>query len=140
MELARRHTRHVSDSQPAERFRLALAELLASGAAHVEPLANDGSREVSPEPLRGPCIGWRNAGKGELYLLSAPTLEAVNEALRKGDTGLNIRPRALWRQCQQRGWLQPGNSTETGQETTRTVKIAGKAERVLVFAATALES
>ncbi len=140
MELARRHARHVSDSQPAERFRLALAELLAAGAAHVDPLASDGSREVSSEPLHGPCIGWRNEGKGELYLLATPTLELVNETLRKGDTSLNIRPRALWRQCQQRGWLQPGNSTATGQETTRTVKIAGKLERVLVFNANALES
>ncbi|MDS4019559.1 MAG: hypothetical protein RKR03_03475 [Candidatus Competibacter sp.] len=140
LDLARRHARHVSDSQPAERFRLALAELLAGGAAHVEPLANDGSREAPPEPLHGPCLGWRNDAKGELYLLATPTLEAVNSALTKGDTGLNIRPRALWRQCQQRGWLQPGNPTGAGQETTRTVKIAGKSERVLVFDANALES
>jgi len=140
MELARRHSRHVSDSQPAERFRAALAELLASGAAHVEPLGTDGSKGFSDEPLRGPRIGWRNEGKGELYLLATPTLEAVNEALRKGDTGLNIRPRALWRQCQQRGWLQPGNATGTGQETTRNVWIAGKSERVLAFDATTFES
>mgnify|MGYP000868687323 FL=1 len=140
MELARRHSRHVSDSQPAERFRAALAELLASGAAHVEPLDDTGGKTHSTEILRGPRIGWRNEGKRELYLLATPTLEAVNEALRKGDTGLNIRPRALWRQCQQRGWLQPGNATGTGQETTKTVKIAGKCERVLAFNAAALES
>lgn len=140
MTLARRHSQHVLESQPADRFRVALAELLASGAAHVEPLAADGEKGHAPDPLRGPRIGWRNAGKGEIYLLSAPALEAVNESLRKGDTGLNIRPRALWRQCQQRGWLQAGNETGTGQETTRTVKILGKPERVLVFHATALES
>ena len=141
MELARRHSRHVSDSQPAERFRAALAELLASGAAHVEPLADDGSRNFAQEPLRGPRIGWRNESKRELYLLSTPTLEAVNEALRKGDTGLNIRPRALWRQCQQRGWLLPGDAIPGGGErTTRVVRIAGKLERVLMFDATALES
>lgn len=140
MELARRHSRHVSDSQPAERFRQALAELLASGAAHVAPLGTDGTREISPEPLRGPCLGWRNDAKGELYLLATPTLELVNETLRKGDTGLNIRPLALWRQCLQRGWLQPGNSIPGGSErTTRVVKIDGKPERVLVFNATALE-
>jgi len=106
----------------------------------VEPLGTDGSKGFSDEPLRGPRIGWRNEGKGELYLLATPTLEAVNEALRKGDTGLNIRPRALWRQCQQRGWLQPGNATGTGQETTRNVWIAGKSERVLAFDATTFES
>ncbi len=126
------------ESQPADRFRRALAELLASGAAHVEPLEADGGKAFADEPLRGPRIGWHNEAKGELYLLSAPTLEAVNESLRKGDTGLNIRPCALWRQCQQRGWLLSGNSTGNGQETTRTVKILGKPERVLVFHATAL--
>ncbi|MDG4595870.1 MAG: hypothetical protein P9F75_09300 [Candidatus Contendobacter sp.] len=139
MGLARRHSLHVLESQPADRFRRALAELLASGAAHLEPLANDGDREPAPPPLRGPCLGWRNDAKGELYLLSTPTLEAVNTALTKGDTGLNIRPRALWRQCQQRGWLQAGNQTGSGQETTRTVKIAGKPERVLIFNASAIE-
>ena len=139
LELARRHTAHVLESQPADRFRLALAELLASGAAHVEPLEKDNNKDFTSELLRGPRIGWHNAGKGEIYLLATPALEAVNEALRKGDTGLNIRPNALWRQCQQRGWLQPGNATETGQETTRTVKIAGKSERVLVFNASGLE-
>ncbi len=141
MELARRHSRHVSDSQPAERFRAALAELLASGAAHVEPLDDTGGKSHSTEVLHGPRIGWRNEGKRELYLLATPTLEAVNEALRKGDTGLNIRPRALWRQCQQRGWLLPGDAIPGGGErTTRVVKIAGKLERVLMFDATALES
>lgn len=131
--LAKRHSRHVADSQPAERFRAALVDVLASGAAHVEPLAADGGKGHSPEPLHGRHIGWHNSTKGELYLLSVPTLEIINEALRKGDTPLNIRPQALWRQCQQRGWLLPGNPTATGQETTRTVKISGKSERVLVF-------
>ena len=86
-------------------------------------------------------IALRHVAKGELYLLSTPTLEAVNSALTKGDTGLNIRPRALWRQCQQRGWLQAGDAIPGGGErTSRVVWIAGKAERVLVFNASALES
>ena len=141
MDLARRHSLHVLESQPADRFRLALAELLASGAAHLEPLANDGGREPAPQPLRGPCLGWRNDAKGELYLLATPTLEAVNSALTKGDTGLNIRPRALWRQCQQRGWLQAGDAIPGGGErTSRVVKITGKPEQVLVFNASTLES
>jgi hypothetical protein len=135
MELARHHSRHVADSQPAERFRAALVDVLASGAAHVEPLAADGGKGHSPEPLHGRHIGWHNPTKGELYLLSVPTLEVINEALRKGDSPLNIRPRALWRQCQQRGLLLPGNQTATGQETTRNVWIVGKSERVLTFLA-----
>lgn len=149
VQLARRHSAHVLESQPADRFRLALAELLASGAAHLQPLVTNRTHEEenvlplpgeSSKPLRGPCLGWRNDAKGELYLLSTPTLEAVNEALRKGDTGLNIRPRALWRQCQQRGWLLPGDSIPGGGErTTRVVKIAGKLERVLIFNASAIE-
>ena len=83
--------------------------------------------------IRDRQVGWRNDAKGEIYLLSAPVLEAVNEALRKGDTALNIKPAALWRQCQQRGWLKAGNATPTGNESTRTVKIGGQAIRVLVF-------
>ena len=135
MGLARRHGRHVADSQPAERFRAALVDVLASGAAHVEPLAADGGKGHAPDPLRGRHIGWHSPTKRELYLLSVPTLEIVNEALRKGDRPLNIRPHALWRQCQQRGWLLPGNQTATGPESTRTVWIFGKAERVLPFRA-----
>lgn len=46
---------------------------------------------------------------------------------------LNIKPAALWRQCQQRGWLKAGNATPTGNESSRTVKISGQAIRVLVF-------
>mgnify|MGYP000988137389 CR=1 FL=1 len=138
MGLARRHGRHVADSQPAERFRAALVDVLASGAAHVEPLTADGEKGHAPDPLRGRHIGWHKPAKRELYLLSVPTLEIVNEALRKGDSPLNIRPRALWRQCQQRGLLLLGNPTESGQETTRTVWIGGKSERVLAFLADAV--
>ena len=133
LALARRHSAHVLESQPAERFRLALAELLASGGAYLEPVDGDGDAMRSLEILRGRQIGWRADSKGEIYLLSAPTLDVVNESLRKGDTALNIRPAALWRQCQQRGWLKQGNATPTGMETSRTVKISGQAIRVLVF-------
>ncbi|MBK8899404.1 MAG: hypothetical protein IPN66_19780 [Candidatus Competibacteraceae bacterium] len=138
MELAQRHSRHVTDSQPAERFRAALVDVLASGVAHVEPLAADGAKGHSPEPLHGRHIGWHNPAKGELYLLSVPTLEVINEALRKGDSPLNIRPRALWRQCQQRGLLLPSATTSDGERTSRLVWIAGKAERVLPFRADAV--
>lgn len=131
--LAKRHAVHVLESQPADRFRNGLSELLASGGAYLEPVDSDGGPVHSLEIQRGRKVGWRNDAKGEIYLLSAPVLEAVNESLRKGDTALNIKPAALWRQCQQRGWLKYGNTTPTGAETSRTVKISGKAARVLVF-------
>ena len=131
--LAKRHAVHVLESQPADRFRAGLAELLASGGAYLEPVDSDGGSVHSLEIQRGRQVGWRNDAKGEIYLLSAPVLEAVNESLRKGDTALNIRPAALWRQCQQRGWLKAGNATPTGNESSRTVKISGQAIRVLVF-------
>ena len=131
--LAKRHAVHVLESQPADRFRNGLSELLASGGAYLEPVDSDGGPVHSLEIQRGRQVGWRNDAKGEIYLLSAPVLEAVNESLRKGDTALNIKPAALWRQCQQRGWLKYGNATPTGAETSRTVKISGKAARVLVF-------
>ena len=136
--LARKHAAHVLESQPAERFRAALAELLSSGAAYLESVDSDGDKVHSETIQRGRQIGWRNDAKGECYLLSAPVLELVNESLRKGDTALNIRPAALWRQCQQRGWLLPGNVTPTGSESSRTVKISGKATRVLVFSHSAM--
>ena len=131
--LARRHAVHVLESQPADRFRAGLAELLASGGAYLEPVDSHGEKVHSEAFQRGRQVGWQNASKGEIYLLSAPVLEAVNEALRKGDTALNIKPAALWRQCQQRGWLKYGNTTATGAETSRTVKIGGSSIRVLVF-------
>lgn len=141
MSLARRHAAHVLESQPADRFRQALRELLDSGAAYLERVDSNGDAGTSAFPDSSRRIGWRCEVKRELYLLATPILEMVNEALRKGDTGLNIRPRALWRQCQQRGWLQAGNATEVGTtETTRTVWIQGKAVRVLVFNESALES
>ena len=130
--LARRQVAHVLESQPADRFRNALQELLAAGAAHLAAV-NDAGDGNPMEIQRGRLIGWQSAVKGEIYLLAAPVLELVNEALRKGDTALNIKPAALWRQCQQRGWLLPGNTTTTGIESSRTVKISGRATRVLVF-------
>ena len=131
--LAKRHAAHVLESQPADRFRNGLSELLASGGAYLEGVDSDGGPVHSLEIQRGRQVGWRNDAKGEIYLLSAPVLEAVNESLRKGDTALNIKPAALWRQCQQRGWLKYGNATPTGMETSRTVKLRGQAVRVLVF-------
>ena len=132
-DLARRHARHVEAVQPAERFRNALVELLASGAAHVQPVGESGVTTHAETVLTGPRLGWKNDAKDELWLLKAPTLEAVNESLRKGESGLNIRESALWRQLQQRGWLLPGNETRTGKETARTVKVDGKSTRVLIF-------
>ena len=137
MELTQRHARHVLDAQPAERFRTALMELLASEQAHLQPLQRDGGHEHGESILRGPRIGWQR--DDEIYLLPSVALELVNETLRKGDAPLNIRPRALWRQCQQRGWILAGNATKTGNESSRTVWINGKSERVLVFKAKSLQ-
>ena len=132
--LARRHAAHVLESQPADRFRSGLAELLASGGAYLEPIDGDGGSVHSLEIQRGRQVGWRNDAKQEIYLLSAPVLECVNEALRKGDTALNIKPAALWRQCLQRGWLKPGDSLpEGGNRTTRQQRIGEQRVRVLVF-------
>lgn len=131
--LAKRHAAHVLESQPADRFRNALAEILAAGGAYLDPVDAGGGSVFSETLNRGKQIGWVNDAKGELYLLAAPALEAVNELLRKGDTGLNIKPAALWSQCRQRGWLKAGNTTATGNESSRTVKISGQAIRVLVF-------
>lgn len=131
--LAKRHAARVLESQPADRFRNALREILASGGAYLEAVDTDGGAVHSMKIQRGRQVGWRNEGKGEIYLLSAPVLELVNESLRKGATALNIQPAALWRQCQQRGWLKAGNRTSTGMETSRTVKLGGQSIRVLVF-------
>lgn len=132
--LAKRHAAHVLESQPADRFRNALQELLASGAAYLEPVVSDGGPAHSPEILRGRQVGWCNDAKQEIYLLSAPVLECVNESLRKGDTALNIRPSALWRQCQQRGWLLPGDVQSGGGTRTSQLRwLGGKGVRVLVF-------
>ena len=132
--LARRHAAHVLESQPADRFRNALGELLASGGAYLEPVASDGGPAHSLEILRGRQVGWVNDAKQEIYLLSAPVLEAVNEALRKGDSPLNIKPAALWRQCQQRGWLKAGDALpDGGERTTRQQRIGEQRVRALVF-------
>lgn len=134
LALARRHAAHVLESQPAERFRAALAELLSSGAAYLEPVDEQGGAVHSLEIQRGRQIGWRNDAKGECYLLSAPVLELVNESLRKGDTALNIRPAALWRQCQQRGWLKQGDPLpDGGTRSSRTCWVGGRSVKVLVF-------
>ena len=132
--LAKRHAVHVLESQPADRFRNGLSELLASGGAYLEPVDSDGGPVHSLEIQRGRQVGWRNDAKGEIYLLSAPVLEAVNESLRKGDTALNIKPAALWRQCQQRGWLRHGDPTPDGGTRTSQLRwLGGKGVRVLVF-------
>ena len=132
--LARRHAAHVLESQPADRFRNALAELLASGGAYLEPVDGQGGPAHSLEILRGRQVGWVNDAKQEIYLLSAPVLEAVNEALRKGDSPLNIKPAALWRQCQQRGWLRYGDPLPDGSmKSSRTCWIGGRSVKALVF-------
>ena len=137
--LAKRHAAHVLESQPADRFRAGLAELLASGGACLYPVDSNGDESHSLQIQRGRQVGWRNDAKGEIYLLSAPVLECVNEALRKGDTALNIKPAALWRQCQQRGWLKPGDPLpEGGNRTTRQQRIGEQRARVLVFDRTTL--
>lgn len=132
--LARRHAAHVLESQPADRFRNALAELLASGGAYLEPVDGQGGPVHSLEIQRGKQVGWVNDAKQEIYLLSAPVLEAVNEALRKGDSPLNIKPAALWRQCQQRGWLRYGDPLPDGSmKSSRTCWIGGRSVKALVF-------
>lgn len=134
LTLARRHAAHVLESQPADRFKNALAELLASGGAYLEPVASDGGPAHSPEILRGRQVGWCNDAKQEIYLLSAPVLELVNESLRKGDTALNIKPAALWRQCQQRGWLRYGDPLpDGGTKSARTCWLGGRSVKTLVF-------
>lgn len=132
--LARRHQQQVLESQPADRFRNALRELLQAGAAHLEAVDGQGGSVFSTEIQRGLKIGWRNEGKNEIYLLGAPALEVVNEALRKGDTALNIRPKALWEQCRQRGWLLSGDPLpDGGMRTSQLRWLGGKGVRVLVF-------
>jgi len=132
--VARRHATHILASQPADRFRNALAELLAAGGAYLEPVDGQGGAVHSLEVLRGKQVGWCNEAKQEIYLLSAPVLEAVNEALRKGDSPLNIKPAALWRQCQQRGWLKQGDvQADGGMKTSRTCWIGGRSVKALVF-------
>ena len=132
--LAKRHATHVLESQPADRFRNALRELLAVGGACLYPLSFCNETEHSETPLRGKQIGWISEEKREVYLLAAPCLELVNESLRKGDTGLNIKPAALWRQCRQRGWLLHGDPLPGGCErSSRTCRINGDPLKVLVF-------
>ena len=132
--LAKRHAVHVLESQPADRFRAGLAELLASGGAYLEPVDSDGGSVHSLEIQRGRQVGWRNDAKGEIYLLSAPVLECVNEALRKGDAALNIKPAALWRQCQQRGWLKSGDPLpDGGMKSSRTCRFGSQVAKALVF-------
>ena len=132
--LAKRHAAHVLESQPADRFRNALREILASGGAYLENVDNSGGAVHSLEIQRGRQVGWQNSGKGEIYLLSAPVLECVNESLRKGATALNIQPAALWRQCWQRGWLKSGDPQPDGSvKSNRTLWIAGRSVKALVF-------
>ena len=137
--LARRHQQQVLESQPADRFRNALRELLQAGAAHLEPVDGQGNKAFSETIQRGRQVGWQNPSKGEIYLLSAPALEVVNEALRKGDTALNIRPKALWEQCRQRGWLLHGDAQpEGGTKTSRTCWLDGRSVKALVFSLTGM--
>ena len=132
--LAKRHAAHVLESQPADRFRNALREILASGGAYLDPVDNSGGAVHSLEIQRGRQVGWQNNAKGEIYLLSAPVLELVNESLRKGATALNIQPAALWRQCWQRGWLKSGDPQPDGSvKSNRTLWIAGRSVKALVF-------
>jgi hypothetical protein len=131
--LAQRQAQQVLESQPADRFRNALRELLAAGAAHLSAVNTAGDIGFS-SVARGRLIGWQNPVKSELYLLAAPALEVVNESLRKGDTPLNIKPAALWRQCRQRGWLLPGDPIAGGGErSSRVCWLDGKTVRVMVF-------
>lgn len=132
--LARRHETQVLESQPADRFRAALQEILAAGGAYLEGIDSDGGRVHSQIVQRGKQVGWVNESKQEVYLLAAPALELVNESLRKGDSTLNIKPAALWRQCRQRGWLLHGDSLPGGGErSSRTCWIDGKPTKALVF-------
>ena len=132
--LAKRHTARVLESQPADRFRNALREILASGGAYLEPVDNSGGAVHSMEVQRGRQVGWQNEGKGEIYLLSAPVLELVNESLRKGATALNIQAAALWRQCQQRGWLKAGDpQPDGGMKSSRTCRFGSQVVKALVF-------
>ncbi len=132
--LAKRHAAAVLESQPADRFRNALAELLASGGVCLYPVDKDGGDLHSETIQRGRQVGWRNEAKGEIYLLSAPVLECVNEALRKGDTALNIKPAALWQQCQGRGWLLHGDPLpDGGMKSSRTCRFGSQVVKALVF-------
>lgn len=129
----------VKDAQPAERFRDALLDILASGAAHVVPLEANGDILSHERTLHGPQIGWRR-GAHELCLLKVPTLDAINETLRRSGSGLGIRDNALFRQLRERGWLELGDVTESGHNATRHVTIESKKQRVLVFDERALRN
>lgn len=132
--MARRHEQHVLESQPADRFRAALREILAAGGAYLESVDSQGDRLHSLEIQRGKQIGWLSDAKQEIYLLAAPALELVNESLRKGDAALNIKPAALWRQCRQRGWLLHGDPLPGGGErSSRTCRFGGQIVKALVF-------
>lgn len=148
LDLARRHDDQVRSAQPAETFRFALVDLLSGAAVHLldkvdgkgPPNAERyGWRNQEPQ---GPHIGWVSEQDGCLYLLPTPTMQAVNEALRRSDNALNIRPAALWRQLKDRGYLLAGDmeKREVGMvdRSTRKTYIQGKSISVLVFSMAAL--
>jgi hypothetical protein len=152
VKLAEDHERRVSVAMPAEIFRDALVDLLASGEVHLLPVdgqgpGDDKSRQRfarygwKGSELAGKHIGWIDPGKrdgaGEAYLLLTPTLQAVNDALRKSDSGINLRQDALMRQLKGKGYTAGGDIEKRGEKTIerplKSVKIGGHRKRVLVF-------
>jgi len=154
-QLAGDHERRISTAMPAEIFRDTLADLLSAGVVHLLPVdgelpGDDKTRQrfqrygwKGNEPS-GRHIGWvkdENHGtpdeKREAYLLLAPTLQAINDALRNAESGINLRQDALIRQLRQKGFVAEGNTEErngrTVERAAKAVKIQGSMKRVLVF-------
>jgi hypothetical protein len=141
--LARAHHQRVETAQPGEAFRDALADLLASGEVHLLAKADGGVPENAERYgwkggfARGAHIGWVSEVDGLAYFLPTPTLQAVNDALRRAGAPLNLRPQALWRQLQDRGFLEAGNAEARGgatiQRSTRKVRVVAGFRNVLCF-------
>ena len=142
-ELARSHHRRIETAQPAEAFRDALIDLLAVGQVHLLN-KNDGERPSHAERYgwkgtftSGAHIGWVSEEDMMAYLLPIPTLQAVNEALKRSGTPLNMKPTALWRQLQDRGFLEEGNCEDrdgvTVNRNTKKTRIGNHVRNVLRF-------
>jgi len=149
VELASTHEGRIQGAQPAEAFIMQLVDMLAAGDAHLLSRV-DGTRPETSERFgwrgamaSGRHLGWVSEEDREVYLLGSVAFEAVNDALKRSDTPLNLRPVALWRQLQLSGYLKPGDvETRDGrsiQRSTRRVMIQGQSCKVLAFDLDTLE-
>lgn len=104
---------HLESSDPADRFRSFMIEVLQGGRGY---LLNAGLGEVPTEwrlsiglpeigEPRGRLMGYLDLKKREVWLIPAVAYAEANRLARDGFSNLGNSDRALWKRLQEKGWL-----------------------------------